>query len=161
MSERTIRREKNQASLGFQQGCAEKTKQWFSQTRLFKIITQICVPFFKEYVLRAKNHPIIFGHIELVAAQGSNGYFFWKLCMLYLIIIQSNSQNKLWHWHIFWIWIGIMDVCIYIFKYLCVCVKYRSLFPCFKKMCIGKPKLSNNQIRGQLLWKLLRNASLP
>lgn len=78
--------------------------------------------------------------------------------MLYLIIIASNSQNKLSLWHSFWIWTGIMDIWIYMFKYFCmcvyVCIKYRCLFPCFKKIFIGQSKLSNKQIK--LFWKLLR-----
>lgn len=41
-------------------------------------------------------------------------------------------------------------MCVY------MCVKYRCLFPCFKKIFIEKSKLPNNQIRGQLSWKLLR-----
>ena len=38
---------------------------------------------------------------------------------------------------------------------MCV-VKYRGLFSHIKEMLIEKSKLSNNQIRGQLFWKLLR-----
>ena len=79
--------------------------------------------------------------------------------MLYFIILISNSQKKL-SWPIFWIWAGIMDIWIYIFQYFCVvctCViKYRGLLSHFKEMLIEKAKLSNNQIRSQLLWKLLR-----
>ena len=38
---------------------------------------------------------------------------------------------------------------------MCV-IKYRDLFSHFKEMLIEKSELLNNQIRGQLFWKLLR-----
>lgn len=84
--------------------------------------------------------------------------------MLYLIIIPSNTQNKLLLRHFFWTWTGLTDVCIYLFMcicmFVCVCVraraKYKSLSPCFMKICIGESNFKQSKEKAIIL-EIMKN----